>query len=70
MKLPATAQAEINAVMVEEKITTTLARETPPAAYRVYKLVMGVLQYCDRYQNWIGALNNFAVTERMAEIKI
>lgn len=43
MKVLAAAQAEMNAIIVEKKITATLTKYIPPATNRVYKIGEEVL---------------------------
>ena len=69
MRLLATAQMEMNAIVAERRVQAALTRQIPPAADRVYQLGDEVLVFSEQDKNWLGPFVVMHVQGRMITIQ-
>lgn len=69
MEILASSQAEMNAIIAEQKIRAALTRNITPAADRVHKFGEEVLVYSEKEKKLIGAETIVDITRKMKTIQ-
>jgi hypothetical protein len=70
MEFIAAAQMEMNSIIAERRIATTLAKNIPSAAEYVYAVGDEVLDFREKESSWTGPFKVVAIADKILTIQV